>query len=210
MNPLLLALSAILAVALTPMTLRVVSRAQAGSRWLAVPLAIVVALAVGFASNRLFDLTLGFVVGVAFVSAVLATQIVIDICVRRLLRALSYGGLVVFVICAAFTDPMEAQGLRGLLIGALVMTAVAALLVFVSRGALGLGDLHLSPLLGALIGWFAPSGVVIAWLVTAIAGALVTSIGLATKRLSKGSMIPYGPFMVFGTMVAITASAARI
>lgn len=209
MNPLLLALSAILAAALTPTTVRVVSRAQAGYRWLAVPLAIVVALAVGISSDHLLDLTPAFVTGLAFVAAVLATQVVIDLCVRRLPRALSYGGLVVFAVCAAFTDPMEADGLRGLLIGAVAMTAASALLVAISRGALGLGDLHLSPLLGALIGWFEPSGVVVAWLITAVAGALVTSIGLATKRLARGSMIPYGPFMVFGGVAAIAMIAVR-
>lgn len=76
-------------------------------------------------------------------------------------------------------------------------------------GSKTLGDLHLSPLLGALIGWFSPGAVLLAWMVTAIAGALFTSVGLATKRLSRTAMIPYGPFLVFGTVVSVAVIAIR-
>lgn len=209
MTQLGLLLSAIFAAALTPVTSRAVSRPQARFRWLSVPGAAVIVLVLEVSTERVLTLRAPFVVGLAGVSAVLATQIVIDLCVRRLPRELSYGGLIVFVSCALATEPMDAAGPSGLLVGLIAMSAIAALLVVVSRGALGLGDLHLAPLLGALIGWFAPSAVLWAWMITAVTGALVTIAGLATKRLSRGSMIPYGPFMVLGAVAAVVVIAVR-
>jgi prepilin signal peptidase PulO-like enzyme (type II secretory pathway) len=115
----------------------------------------------------------------------------------------------IFLLCSFFVKPMEASGTSGLLVGAFSMAAIAALLVLVSRGALGLGDFHLAPLLGAILGWFSPSAVLLAWMITAIAGALFTTVGLVSKRLSRGSLIPYGPFMIFGTLVAVVAVGIR-
>lgn len=205
-----LALSAVFAAALTPLIAKVSSRAQSPAVWSAVPLAIVISLIVALSASQLLALNVLFAVSLGAVSAILAAQVVIDIFVRRLLRELSYAGLAVFLIGAFCVKPMQGSGLSGLLLGALVMTAITALLVLVSRGALGLGDLHLSPLLGAIIGWFSPGAVLLAWMVIAISGALFTSVGLATKRLSRDTMIPYGPFMVFGTVAAVAVIAIRI
>ena len=204
-----LTLSAILAAALTPVTARVSSRPKSLVVCSSVPLALTISLAFAWSASRVSTLNLVFSIGLGAVSAILATHVVIDLCVRRLLRELSYAGLAVFLLSSFFLDPLHASGLSGLLIGALVMTAITALLVLVSRGALGLGDLHLSPLLGALIGWFSPGAVLFAWMITAFAGALFTTVGLATKRLTRGTMIPYGPFMIFGTVASVAVIAIR-
>ena len=202
-------LSAVFAAALTPVTARVASRPKTIAVWSAVPLAVAISLLLGWSVSRVSTLNVAFALGLGVVSAILATQVVIDLCVRRLLRELSYAGLAVFLLSSFFLDPVHASGLSGLLIGALVMTAITALLVLVSRGALGLGDLHLSPLLGGLIGWFSPGAVLFAWMITAFAGALFTVVGLATKRLTRGTMIPYGPFMIFGTVASVAVIAIR-
>ena len=209
MNYLALTLSAVFAVALTPITAKVSARPKSHVGWMVTPLSIAISAVLLWSSNQLFEVNPAFAVGLSFVSAILATQVVIDLYVRRLLRELSYAGLLVFVACAFFVDPMSAHGLKGMAIGALLMTAITAVLVLGSRGALGLGDLHLSPLLGALIGWFAPSAVLFSWMITAVAGALFTSVGLATKRLSRGAMIPYGPFMVLGAVASVAVVAIR-
>lgn len=204
-----LTLSAVFAAALTPLIAKVSSRAQSPAVWSAVPLAMLISSVLAWSASQLLNLNVLFALSLGAVSAILAAQVVIDIFVRRLLRELSYAGLAVFVIGAFCVNPMQGSGLSGLLVGALVMTAITALLVLVSRGALGLGDFHLSPLLGALIGWFSPAAVVFAWMIIAIAGALVTSVGLATKRFSRDTMIPYGPFMVFGTVASVAVIAIR-
>jgi leader peptidase (prepilin peptidase)/N-methyltransferase len=122
---------------------------------------------------------------------------------------LSYGGLAVFAVSMAFVPSGRASGMSGLLVGMLVMTAITALLVVASGGSLGMGDLHISPLLGALVGWFAPSAILVAWIAIAVAGALVTSVGLLTRRISRESMIPYGPFMMIGSLASVVWVAVR-
>lgn len=202
-------LSAVLAAALTPFTNNVASRPRGIVVWSGVPLAVVIAGSLAWSSGRFLTVTALLAVGLASTGAVLATQVVIDACVRRLPRQLSYAGLVVLIGSMTFVEPAEAAGIGGMVLGAVVMTAVAILLVLISRGALGIGDVHLSPLLGALVGWFAPGAVLLAWMIIAISGALFTSVGLATRKLARGSMIPYGPFMVFGSIVSILMIAIR-
>ena len=204
-----LTFSAVLAAALTPVTKRVTSRAKSKGPWFSVPLAAIISASLFWSATQLLTVNLAFAGGLAAVSAILATHVVIDLYVRRLLRQLSYAGFVIFLLCSFFVKPMEASGTSGLLVGAFSMAAIAALLVLVSRGALGLGDFHLAPLLGAILGWFSPSAVLLAWMITAIAGALFTTMGLVSKRLSRGSLIPYGPFMIFGTLVAVVAVGIR-
>jgi len=204
------ALSALVAGAMTPVSAKVSARQIRGVPLWAVPLAGVFAGALSWSMSQVTSLNLGVVLAVSSVSAVLATQFVIDVCVRRLLRELSYAGFVVFLVSMLFVGSGAGSGVTGALVGAVAMTAVTALLVLGSRGALGMGDLHLSPLLGALLGWFSPSAVLLAWMVTAISGALFTVIGLATKRVARGTMIPYGPFMMFGTVFAAVVYSVRL
>lgn len=202
-------LSALLAGALTPVTAKVASRQVLRLPLLGLPLSLAITTVLLWASQHLTTVNFAASLAIAVVSAILATQFVIDLCVRRLLRELSYAGFALFLLLMLLVEPGSASGVRGALLGALLMTAVTALLVVVSKGALGLGDLHLSPLLGALIGWFSPSAVLLAWMITALTGALFTLVGLASKRLSRGTMIPYGPFMIFGTLAAVVVVSVR-
>lgn len=150
-----------------------------------------------------------FALAVSIVSAVLATQTVIDISVKRLPRVVSHSGAVAFFVLAAFVPRGSNSGVAGMIVGMLLMTAITGILVLLSRGALGIGDLHLAPLLGAIIGWFDPYAVFIAWVVAAVAGGAFVLIALATRRLERGSMVAYGPFLIFGTVVSVVWSAGR-
>ena len=192
-----------------PVTVRVISRPGSKIPFVAIPLAMMISFLLAWSADRMTEVPPVFAVSLAVVSALLATQIVIDLQVRRLLRELSWSGFAIFTATALTTSPGTAAGLTGLFAGAAMMAGIAALLVIVSRGALGLGDLHLAPLLGAMVGWFSPGGVILAWMITAIAGALFATIGLASGRLRRGSMIAYGPFMVLGSVATVAVIAIR-
>lgn len=174
-----------------------------------IPLAIAIAVLLAWSGSQVTSESIALALAMGMIAAVLATQTVIDLAVRRLPRQLSYGGLVVFAGSMAFVPIGRASGMTGLLVGMLAMTAITGLLVVMSGGSLGMGDLHLSPLLGALVGWFAPAAVLVAWIVTAGAGALVTTVGLLTGRIRRESMIPYGPFMVVGSLASVAWVAFR-
>lgn len=136
------------------------------------------------------------------VGVVLSGQVHIDLAVQRLPRQISHVGLVVVVGLLLASPAPSNGGPVGMLVGTVSMWVITAGLIAVSRHKLGRGDLHLSPLLGAVIGWFDPWGLLTAWLVTAVAGGAVAAVLLATGRVERDTVIPYGPFMVLGTVGA--------
>jgi leader peptidase (prepilin peptidase)/N-methyltransferase len=136
------------------------------------------------------------------VGVVLSGQVHIDLAVQRLPRQISHVGLVVVVALLLASPAPSNGGPVGMLVGTVSMWVITAGLIAVSRHKLGRGDLHLSPLLGAVIGWFDPWGLLTAWLVTAVAGGAVAAVLLATGRVERDTVIPYGPFMVLGTVGA--------
>jgi leader peptidase (prepilin peptidase)/N-methyltransferase len=155
------------------------------------------------------SLSVLFAVGLGCVAAVLGVQFIIDIAVQRLPRILSYVGLVLYAVFVVGSEPGDAAGLRGLLVGLLLMTAITGLLVMGSRGAFGIGDFHLSPLLGALVGWYSPTAVLVLWIVAAVLGSFFAVSALIVRRIRRDSMIPYGPFLILGSLVSTVWIACR-
>lgn len=139
---------------------------------------------------------IAFVVIAPSVGALMA----LDVGDRVLPRQLSYASLVVFAVLVSIDS--SGERLVAATIGAVAMFTVALVL---SRGGrlLGRGDVHLCPLLGAMIGWFDPWQVVTAWMVAAVAAACWASIALARRRLAPGDVFAYGPFLLVGSAVAL-------
>lgn len=73
-------------------------------------------------------------------------------------------------------------------------------LVKITRGkGMGSGDVTLAFLVGLLLGW--PLAAVAIW-IAFVSGAAVGALLLALKRRGFGETIPFGPFLVAGTVVA--------
>ena len=92
------------------------------------------------------------------------------------------------------------------LIGMAVAVAFFALLLLLSPTGIGLGDVKLAGPLGAYLGWLGAAafvtGLMAAWLLAAL-----TAVGLlVTRRATRKSEIPFGPFLVAGTLGAVLAS----
>ena len=92
------------------------------------------------------------------------------------------------------------------LIGMAVAVAFFALLLLLSPTGIGLGDVKLAGPLGAYLGWLGAAafvtGLMAAWLLAAL-----TAVGLLlTRRATRKSEIPFGPFLVAGTLGAVLAS----
>ena len=139
-----------------------------------------------------------------------ATLVAIDLATRTLPREISLLGFVLVAGFLLFSPAPSSGGVLTMLVGAVMMTAITALLVFISRGALGVGDLFLSPMLGAALGWIDPWLVVVAWLVTAVTGGVVIAGLIVSRRVSARSKVPYGPFMVAGTFAVLALGGWRI
>ena len=129
----------------------------------------------------------------------------VDLHTRRLPRQIIYGTAVVgipLLVVAALVEHRPAR-LWMMLLGAAIALALMGLIYLASRGGMGDGDVRLSPLLGAYLGWLnpglAPVGLFFGFLVGAVVGVVV----VALKRGNRKTAVPFGPFLALGTVVAI-------
>lgn len=87
------------------------------------------------------------------------------------------------------------------IIAGLVLYLVFYLLVYVTKGkGFGMGDVKLAPGLGLLLGW---QKTIVLWFVSFILGSLVAIVLLALGKKSLKQTIPFGPFLVIGTGIAL-------
>lgn len=85
-------------------------------------------------------------------------------------------------------------------IGGIAIFLFFALQFLISNGKwIGGGDLRLGLLMGVLLGW--DKGLV-ALIIAYIVGAILSLVLLAMKKLDRKSQIPFGPFLVIGTLIA--------
>ncbi|MCA2220349.1 prepilin peptidase [Nonomuraea aurantiaca] len=89
------------------------------------------------------------------------------------------------------------------LLGALALAAAYAMLWFARPAAMGLGDVKLAGLIGmatAAMSWQA-------WVVAAVggqlSGALYAIVLLVTRRATRDTQFPFGPFMLLGAFTAL-------
>jgi leader peptidase (prepilin peptidase) / N-methyltransferase len=117
----------------------------------------------------------------------------------------SYPVAAVLLGLAALFVPAGAPHLLHAAVGLAVAVAFPAVLLLVSPGGLGLGDVKLSGLCGAYLGWLGLTpfltGMLAAWLMAGLAGLALMLAGRATRR----SEIPFGPFLVAGTLAVVLA-----
>ena len=164
--------------------------------WIAVFLAAVRGQEIGPAAQAAFGLA----------ASALGALGAIDIAVHRLPRQISD---VAFAMVVALLMMGSGSNPGGMVSGILLMIAVVGSMRLLSRGSLGAGDLHLAPLLGALIGWFDPNRVLVACVVAATSAATVAIVLVAARRRSRADFIAYGPFMLFGAAIAIAGSGGQ-
>ena len=88
-----------------------------------------------------------------------------------------------------------------MLIGGLSIGLFFALQFILSRGAwIGGGDIRLGILMGILLGW--EKGV-LALIIAYVVGAIFSLILIAQKKATRKTVIPFGPFLIAGTFIAL-------
>ncbi|MFZ4812758.1 MAG: prepilin peptidase [Ilumatobacteraceae bacterium] len=130
---------------------------------------------------------------------------IIDLRTKRLPREITYMTLALgapFLVLAALVED-EPRRILTMVAGALIALAFMGIVYTASRGGLGDGDVRLSPLLGAYLGWlglgYVPVGLFLGFLFGAVVGVAAMAIGTAGRKTA----IPFGPFLAAGTIVAV-------
>lgn len=139
-----------------------------------------------------------------FVSVGLALA-VIDIDTKRLPNALTLPSYV--VIGALLLIPAVADGdwsayLRAWL-AALALFAFYFLLAVIYPAGMGFGDVKLAGVLGLVLGWLGWGELVVGGFLGFFLGAVLGGVLMIVRRAGRKSKIPFGPFMLFGALLAI-------
>lgn len=128
----------------------------------------------------------------------------IDLRVQRLPRKIIAGTAAVcgFLIVAAALvgDRLGLAATAGS--AALVLGLAYLAMALLAPGQLGAGDVRLAALCGLLLGTHGWGAVVLGAALPWLLSAIVTGALLSTRRVRRGALIPFGPYLIVGTLLA--------
>jgi leader peptidase (prepilin peptidase)/N-methyltransferase len=130
-----------------------------------------------------------------------------DFAVQRLpdpLTGAAYAGTVVLLLLAAAVGGPWSVLFRALL-GGLALAGFYLLLILISPSGMSLGDVKLAASLGTLLAWFSWRLLIAGGFAGLCLGALAAGALLASRRVSRKHLIPFGPFMIAGAVLAVIA-----
>jgi leader peptidase (prepilin peptidase)/N-methyltransferase len=82
--------------------------------------------------------------------------------------------------------------------GALTGLLLLALIIIISRGGMGAGDMKLFGLLGIVFG---VNKILLALFLSSLIGAIIATFLLGTKRINRKQPVPFGPFIVIASLI---------
>lgn len=85
------------------------------------------------------------------------------------------------------------------LIGAIVGFCLIALIIVLSKGGMGGGDMKLFGVLGFVLGW---EKALLTLFLASCSGAVIGGILLGVKRMKRNQPISFGPFIVLATLMS--------
>ncbi|MEJ7771781.1 MAG: A24 family peptidase [Geodermatophilaceae bacterium] len=142
-------------------------------------------------------------VGFSVLALACSLLVVIDIAAYRLPDIIvvpTYPLLFVALTVAAAVE--DDWGRLGRAAGAAAILAVTYLiLALITPSGLGLGDVKLSGLLGAFLGWLGWSHVLLGTLAAFVLSAVVALVLLILTKADRSSDFPFGPWMVAGAVL---------
>ncbi len=127
----------------------------------------------------------------------------IDLRTRRLPNQLTLPSIL--VVAGLLLLPAIAEGAWSdygrALLGGLALFAFYLLLALIYPAGMGMGDVKLAPSLGLALGFLGWGPWAVGAFLTFVLGGLVGIVVLL--RVGRGTTIPFGPYMVAGTLLAI-------
>lgn len=186
-----------------PLTERYCGELSVGRRY---AVALVTAMVFAVLAWRLG--TTALLAAYLYLGAVGTVLTFVDIAVKRLPDPFTLPSYVVGPVLLAAAAPFTADGwprLAYALVGMAFLWLVYGLQHFLLPNAIGRGDVKLAGVLGLYLGWFGQSTWFIGLLLGFVFGGLAAVGLLLTRRASRKTEIPFGPYMMAGALVAILA-----
>ncbi|MFD1851891.1 prepilin peptidase [Oceanobacillus bengalensis] len=84
------------------------------------------------------------------------------------------------------------------ILGAVVGIGIIALIIIVSRGGMGAGDMKLFGVLGIVLG---TEKVLLAFFLSCLVGAIIGMLLMAFKVIGRKQPVPFGPYIIFAALI---------
>jgi leader peptidase (prepilin peptidase) / N-methyltransferase len=94
------------------------------------------------------------------------------------------------------------------LAAAVAVGAFFLALVLISPRGMGMGNFKLAPTLGLAVGWLSLGAVAVGMFSAFLLGVLAGLGGILVLRLSRKSLVPFGPWLVAGALLGVLAVPA--
>ena len=150
---------------------------------------------------------------VAFYSCIFIVLMVIDLEHGLILNKIVYPAMAIAFLISTFTPgtgivPFLSTGIAGSILSSIIAGAagfiIFLLIVIISKGGMGFGDVKMVGLIGLIIGW---PQVFVAILIGIFLGGLVAIFLLFLKIKGRKQSIPFGPFLAIGAMFTLLYGA---
>ena len=89
----------------------------------------------------------------------------------------------------------------------LAFSALYFVLWFINRRGMGFGDVKFAGILGLYLGWFGWQHAIVGAFLGFFVGGVVGIVLMLAGRAGRKSQIPFGPFMIIGTWLALAFAA---
>lgn len=145
-----------------------------------------------------------------YLAAVGLALALIDLDVRRLPNSLTLPSypVALALLGAAAVATGRFVPLERALIGMAALFAFYVLLVLVYPAGMGMGDVKLSGVLGLYLGWVGYAALVVGAFFAFLLGAVVGVVVMVAGPGGRKTRVPFGPFMIAGTLIGIFAGHA--
>ena len=140
----------------------------------------------------------------AFVAAGVALSF-IDVEHMRLPTPIVYTALVLVTVALIVAALVTKRPSALVTVGGGAAAAAAFLfaIAFLSPKAMGMGDVRLAAVLGALLGWYGMGRVALGIMLGFVVGSVVGIALSIVRRRLRGVKMPFGPSLIVGTFIAV-------
>ena len=168
----------------------------------------ILAAAFGSLVGARFGLTAGLP-AYLYLAAIAPTLAAVDAAVHRLPDRVLLPAYPVGMVLLAFAAWRMDDGgplWRALLAGALLFVLFLAVALVAPTGSLGFGDVKLSGLVGGYLGFLGWNTLLRGMTIAFVSAAVYVLARRLVRRDQHGQLLPLGPTLLFGTLVAVIAS----
>lgn len=134
----------------------------------------------------------------------------VDIRHHRLPDALTLPAIPITMLVVAVTEWRRPEAGNGItaLVAAAVLSGLFLLLATVAPSGMGQGDVKLVPSLALMTGYVSVAAAVLGVVVAFVLGAAWAVVGLASRRMTMKTAIPFGPFLLAGCWLVLLVPEA--